>query len=133
MPRGASSGDDVAMEKMTTGASCPWNLSTVPTRRPGQPRQHGVDLRVVGTDDEHVAAAEGARRALRIDPVDTALRERAQDPADAFDFLGRGVLVPVVLHGYEPQSRALVGAVPHQGLPLEAGARPGDPRKTAPT
>lgn len=31
MPRGASSTDDVAMLKMITGASCPWNLFTVPT------------------------------------------------------------------------------------------------------
>lgn len=31
IPLGASSGVDVDIENMTTGASCPWNLSTVPT------------------------------------------------------------------------------------------------------
>ncbi len=33
MSRGSSSGLDVAVEKIDTGASWPWNLSTVPTRR----------------------------------------------------------------------------------------------------
>ena len=33
MPRGASSGDELAIETSTTGACCPWNLSTVPTGR----------------------------------------------------------------------------------------------------
>src|SRR6185295_630982 len=37
MPRGASSGVEVAMEKMITGASCPWNLSTVPIWMLGNP------------------------------------------------------------------------------------------------
>ena len=30
IPLGASSGVEVAMDKMITAASCPWNLSTVP-------------------------------------------------------------------------------------------------------
>ena len=30
MPRGASSGDELAIETITTGACWPWNLSTVP-------------------------------------------------------------------------------------------------------
>src|SRR5688572_32778811 len=34
MPRGASSADDDAIEYIAIGASCPWNLSTVPTRAP---------------------------------------------------------------------------------------------------
>ena len=35
MPWGASSGVEVVIEYMTTGASCPGNLSTVPTLAPG--------------------------------------------------------------------------------------------------
>ena len=31
IPRGTSSAEDAAREKNTTGASLPWNLSTVPT------------------------------------------------------------------------------------------------------
>ena len=44
--RGRSSPLDVAIEKKTTGASCPWNLSTVPIRRPvGQPAEEkSIDL-----------------------------------------------------------------------------------------
>src|ERR1039458_1613646 len=34
IPLGASSGVEVAIEYKTTGASCPWNLSTVPTLDP---------------------------------------------------------------------------------------------------
>ena len=37
MSRGRESAPDVAIETMTTGASCPWNLSTVPMRAPGGP------------------------------------------------------------------------------------------------
>ena len=33
-PRGASSPLELASETITTGASCPWNLSTVPTLMP---------------------------------------------------------------------------------------------------
>ena len=35
IPWGASSEELVAMEYMEIGASWPWNLSTVPTRNPG--------------------------------------------------------------------------------------------------
>ena len=34
IPRGTSSTEEAASEKNTTGASLPWNLSTVPTRVP---------------------------------------------------------------------------------------------------
>ena len=36
--RGISAPLEVAIEKKTTGASCPWNLSTVPTRAPSGSR-----------------------------------------------------------------------------------------------
>ena len=35
MLRGISSALEVAIDTMHIGASCPWNLSTVPTRVPG--------------------------------------------------------------------------------------------------
>lgn len=35
-PRDVSSEDEAVIETSTIGASCPWNLSTVPTRIPGR-------------------------------------------------------------------------------------------------
>ena len=65
IPRGTSSPLEVVIEKNTTGACWPWNLSTVPTRAPrGQPVAQVAHLGVVGRDDEDVVERElalGAR------------------------------------------------------------------------
>lgn len=55
MPRAASSGDDVAIEQISTTASCPWNFVDRPGPRvtPKRLRQRG-HLQVVGRDDPHV-------------------------------------------------------------------------------
>lgn len=61
-PRGASSPLELASETRTTGASCPWNLSTVPTRTPGRhARAERAHLGVVGGDDEDVLDSERPR------------------------------------------------------------------------
>ena len=65
--RGRSSPDEVAIEKNTTGASWPWNLSTVPTRTPsGSALAQTAHLGVVGRDDEDVVAADGRVLAVRV-------------------------------------------------------------------
>ena len=60
IPRGTSSIDDAVIEKNTTGACWPWNLSTVPARTSPKagpvevaPQHH--HLRVVRRDDQQVA------------------------------------------------------------------------------
>jgi hypothetical protein len=42
--RGTSAAVDVAIEKNTTCACWPWNLSTVPTRAPGGKVESGGEL-----------------------------------------------------------------------------------------
>ena len=94
--RGTSAPLDVAIEKKTTGASWPWNLSTVPTRAPrGQRLGQARDLRVVRRDDEDVVEAEGRGSALRVCPL---LPEQPLELlADALGLLGRRPAIALVL------------------------------------
>ena len=63
MPRGTSSPEEQVIAKKTTGASCPWNMSTVPTRTPvGHGLADPGDGEVVGRDHHQVAGLERARR-----------------------------------------------------------------------
>ena len=50
---------------MAIGASCPWNLSTVPTLRPAEAPGSRNHLGVVGRDDEYVVEGEGRSTPLR--------------------------------------------------------------------
>ena len=77
MPRGTSAALDDVMETMTTGASWPWNLSTVPTlsrsARLVELLADECDLGVVGGDHEriclcHCAAALHSADAATISP-----------------------------------------------------------------
>ena len=75
MKRGRSCSLEVVIDTITSSASWPWNLSTVPTRAPsGRHALEQVHLHVVGRDDEDVARRHGV-----LDPVaiDVALAQRA--------------------------------------------------------
>ena len=93
---------------MTTGASWPWNLSTVPTRTPGIPALgQAADLGVVGRDDEDVLA--GHLRVLPSSSIQCApgavkLRDKSRDD---FDLLDRRVAIAVVVDVDHPQAAAV--------------------------
>ena len=74
-PREVSSEDEAVMETSATGASCPWNLSTVPTRC-GQGTGELVYLRVVRSDHDDVALANRAAASV---PIRPAAREQPFD------------------------------------------------------
>ncbi len=73
-PRGTSSPLELAIEKKTTGACWPWNLSTVPmrTRRSGMRLAQAANLRVVRRDDDEVV-----RRAALVAPSSSRTASRA--------------------------------------------------------
>ena len=81
MSRGSSSGLDVAIEKIDTGASWPWNLSTVPTRD-RRPIRRSIapwisrDVGVVRRDDQDVLAGQRPGDAVLVRP------RPADEPAD---------------------------------------------------
>ena len=106
IPRGTSSPREAAIEKKTTGASWPWNLSTVPTRAPRGSRVAQVaDLRVEGRDDEDVVEREVALGAggVRVAAAVEQLRDLLGDPVG---LLGRALAVLGVLDLEQPHARA---------------------------
>ena len=56
------------METSATGASCPWNLSTVPDTNCGQSVGERVYLRVVRSDHDDVALANRTAASVLICP-----------------------------------------------------------------
>ena len=78
-PRGTSSPLELAIEKMTTSASWPWNLSTVPTRAP-----RGQRLGAARSPARCTARRRASRRAgsppADEQPLDAAPRDRARPP-----------------------------------------------------
>ena len=64
IPRGEASPSLAVMEKITTGASWPWNLSTLPTRPPQQRRQT-PDLEIIRRHHQNVSASHSPLRTRR--------------------------------------------------------------------
>ena len=84
---------------MTTGASWPWNLSTVPTARAGRQRLASMrDLGVVRGDDQDVV--DGQRTRLPVAVGERCRRSSNWRTASAMtaDLLGRRVAVARVRH-----------------------------------
>ena len=87
VPRGASSPREVVIETMTTGASWPWNLSTVPTLVPiGQSLAKCIHLHVVGRDDKDIVKGEGVEK-LSIASVYLLLNETIEHIGDDLGLL----------------------------------------------
>ena len=71
IPRGASSGVEVAIEKMITGASCPWNLSTVPMSNIQNTFQF-FNLGIIRRNDLNVIRAQFVFLFIAIYPINIA-------------------------------------------------------------
>ena len=89
MPRGTSSPLELAIEKKTTGASWPWNLSTVPTRTPAGSAlaRSSSHLGVVGRDDHDVVGRRAAAS-----PPSGRVDRRAEQRARSRRAIARGLL-----------------------------------------
>ena len=108
--RGRSSPLEVAIEKKTTGASCPWNLSTVPTRarRPRRAAQ-AAHLGVVGRDDEDVVPAEAVLAPVAVgEACRRSAVELGGDPVGLLERGARGCprARPGASAGRSPRARA---------------------------
>ena len=93
MPRGTSPCEDAVMETIAIGASCPWNLSTVPTRTAWKAgRGEGVtddcDLSVVRSDDQEVAGNQRARSRGVVRVIPDGAQARAHLRHDLRGLLG---------------------------------------------
>ena len=86
-------------------ASCPWNLSTVPTLDPcGKPFCQRRDLRVVRSHNEDVLKPEGMGFALLVRPSRPGPQQIIHRRGDSFDFFRRLVLVSRVLNRGKAQT-----------------------------
>ena len=108
MPRETSECDDAASDRIATAASCPWNLSTVPTRTSVEAgvvegAAQLADLAVVGRDDDDVGGAQRSRPDRRavgaalLRVVPGAAEQVVDEVADDRGLLGRPRRVVVVV------------------------------------
>ena len=112
---------------MTTGASWPWNLSTVPTRaRPGQTPPEPRDLRVVRRDDEDVVGADRVRACPS--RRSTAARSSRSTSSATTSTSSRLVGLPTCCTGTPPQSGAAEIVVPSTSWFSSPGAGAAGPR-----
>ena len=93
MLRGTSSPLDDAIEKKTTGASCPWNLQRL---------AQIAHLRVVGRDDHEVGLTQRPRPPLRVGVV--AAEHLLDRRPHALGLLDGRPPVALVLHRQEAQA-----------------------------
>ena len=116
IPRGASAPEEEAIEKKTTGACWPWNLSTVPTATPSGSRSVSSRTCALNGATTITSPTSIGRATLAVRP---RLREQALDlGADRGRFLlGRGRVALVL-------DRQLAHAGADGGrLPFAAGGR----------
>ena len=93
---------------MTTGASCPWNLSTVPMRAPGRRSCSLEHLGVVRRDDQDVLERDGPFLTVTIDPGASCVQDLVDQIADPVGLFGRRILIALVRDGqvHETGARA---------------------------
>ena len=107
---------------MTTGASWPWNLSTVPTRAPsGSAALISRDLGVVRRHDQHVRRPDRRLRPLVVPPR-RALHRVPQPRDDVGLLLALVRARPLVSHRQHPQPAARQRPLPQHRHPLAAVA-----------
>ena len=111
---------------MTTAASCPWNLSTVPILAPGKRSLKAVHLIVIWSDNQDIILGQRPIATVAIDPHRASLRQMFNDGRNAFDlFNGIGLIGS---HGRPaptmPDPRLRKGALGHfQALSFSRPAR----------
>src|SRR5207245_3516708 len=92
-----------------------------------EPLPQQSHLRVVRGDDKNVVRGHRVHGPLAVDPLSVGAQEGRRDALCHFDLLRRGVLVPLVRNGDDPETRPLEWGGPDEYLSLQAGAGPEPP------